>query len=103
MQRRSANTGLVVNASRVLQETVGVFSDPKRGAAIVVSGQILRRVDLWRTRAASSRSEFVRVHSGFLSEMSAAMIPGGQGCRHTRLVPDPDVFSHTPPPPTLIS
>ena len=47
----------------------------------------------------SSKSEFLRVPSGFLSEISALMMSGGQGRRNTRLVPDPDRFSHTPPTP----
>ena len=98
MQRRSATTGLMVNASRVLHKTVGVLSNTERGAAIVASGHASRRVASWRTRASSSRLEFVRFPSGFLSEIIAVMISGGQGCRHTRLVPDLDGFIHTHPP-----
>ena len=92
--------GFMVDASRVLQETVGMLSDTEQGAAIFTSGQASRGVASWKTRAASSSSEFVRVPSGFLSDISAAMMLGVQGCRHTRLVPDPDGFSHTRP--TLI-
>ena len=97
MQRRSATTGLMVDASLVLQETVGVLSDPDRGAAMVASGHVSIKVASWRTRASTSRSEFVRVPSGFLSKISALVMSGGQGFRHTRLVPDTDRFSHTPP------
>ena len=94
IQKRFETTGLIVDASRVLQETVDVLSDPNRGAAIVASGHVSSRAASWRTRAASSRLKmFVRVPSGFLYQISALMMFGGQGCRHTRLVPDPDVFS----------
>ena len=99
MRKRSATTKLVVDASLVLQETVGVLSDPNQGAAIVDSGHVSSRVASWRTRAASLRSEFLRVPSGFLSNISALMMSGGQGYRHTRLFPDPYGFSHTPPAP----
>ena len=88
----------MVDASRVLQEMVGMLSDPKWGEAIVASGHVSRRVASWRMRAASSRSEFFRVPSGFLSEISAVMMLGGQECGHTRQIPDPDGFSHAPPP-----
>ena len=40
MQRRSATTGLIATASRVLRETVGVLSDPERGT-VSVSGEAL--------------------------------------------------------------
>ena len=78
---------------------VGMLSDPDRGAAIVATGHVSRRVASWRTKSASLRSEFVGVPSVFLSEISALMMSGGQGCRHTILVPDPDGFSHTTPDP----
>ena len=97
MQRWSTATGLMVDASQVLQETVGVLSNPGRGAAIVASGHVSRRVALWRTRAASLKSEFVRVLCRFLSAISDATMSGGQGCHHMRLVPNLDGFSHTPP------
>ena len=87
----------MVDASLVLQKTVGMISDPDPGAAIVAFGHVSIRVASWRMWVESSRSEFVRVPSGFLSDISAQMMSGGQGCRHTRLVHDPDRFSHTPP------
>ena len=52
MRRRIENTRLMVDASRVLQEMVGMLSNPERGAAIVVSGHISRRVASGRTRNA---------------------------------------------------
>ena len=44
MQRRSATTGLIVYTSYVLQNTVGVLSDPEWGADMFASGQSSRRV-----------------------------------------------------------
>ena len=46
MRRRSATTGLVVDASHVLQETVSVLSNPEQGVAMVVSGHTSSRVAL---------------------------------------------------------
>ena len=86
-----------VQCPRVLQEMLGVLSDPDWGAAIVASGHVSRRLASWRTRAASSRLEFVRVPSEFLSEISELMMLGSQGCRHMILVPDLGRFSHTSP------
>ena len=37
-----------------------------------------------------------RVPSGFLPKISALMVSGVQGCCRTRIVPDPERFSHTP-------
>ena len=61
MRRRSATNGLIFEALRVLQETVGVLSNPERGAAMHASVTASRRVASWRTIVASSRSEFVIV------------------------------------------
>ena len=44
MWRRSATTGLVVDASLVLQEMVGMLSDLDQGTAIVASGHMSSRV-----------------------------------------------------------
>ena len=74
MRREYKNNRLMVNASLMLQETVGVLSNPEHGAAIFASGNSSRRVALWRMRAASSRLEFGRVPSGFLSDISVAMM-----------------------------
>ena len=41
---RSATTGLLLDASRVLQEKMGVLSNPERGAAMVALGHTYRRV-----------------------------------------------------------
>ena len=44
MQRRSANTGLIVDAYHVLQETMGVLYNPEQREAMFVSGHTSRRV-----------------------------------------------------------
>ena len=44
MQRRSATTELIIEALRMLQETVGLLSDPERGAAMRASGTAYGRV-----------------------------------------------------------
>ena len=44
MQRRSATTRLIVGASFVLQETVGLFSDHELGAARLALGTAAIRV-----------------------------------------------------------
>ena len=61
IRRRSATTGLIMEASRVLKDTVGVLSEPERGAAMRAFGTSLRRVASCKIRAASSRSELVIV------------------------------------------
>ena len=38
MQSRSATPGLIFEALRVLHDTVGVLSDPERGAAMRAAG-----------------------------------------------------------------
>ena len=53
--------GLMVDAYCVIQETVGVLSDPERGAAMFASGHTSRRVASRRTRLTISRSELVSV------------------------------------------
>ena len=85
MRRRSATTRLILKASRVIYDTVGVLSDPERGAFMHSSGTASRRVALWITRAASYRSEFVIVPLIFVNGNKSVMVSGGQGCRQTRL------------------
>ena len=99
MRRRYATTRLISEASCVIHETVSVLYEQAHGVDICTVGTdaAARRVALGRTRTASSRLEFVRFPSGFLSAISTLMMSGGQGFRHTRLVPDTDRFSHTPP------
>ena len=87
----------------MLQETVGVFSDPERGAARLASGTAMIRVASWRTSAASSRSELVIVPSLFAEETKSAMMYAGQGWRHTRSFPEQDGSIHTPLAPSTES
>ena len=77
MQRRSATPGLIFEALRVLHDTVGVLSDPERGAAMRAAGTAARRVALWRMRAVSSRSEFKTVSLRFVGKNSSEMMCGG--------------------------
>ena len=74
----------------MLQETVGVLSNPEQGAAILASSTAAIRVALWRTSAASSRSELVIVSSLFVEETRSAMMSAGQVRRHTRSFPERD-------------
>ena len=61
MQRRSAITGLILEDSHMLQETVGVLSEPECGAAMQVLGTASRRLASCKMRVASSRPELVIV------------------------------------------
>ena len=61
----------------MLQETVGVLSDPEQGAASLDSGTAARRVASWRTSATSSRSELVIVPYLFVEETRLAMMSAG--------------------------
>ena len=84
MQRRFATTGLIMEALCVLQETVGVLSEPERDAAILAFGTASRRVASCKTRAASSRSELVLLPWGLAKETKLATMSSGQGSRQTR-------------------
>ena len=84
MWRRSATTGLIMEASCVLQETVGVLSEPERGAAILALGTASRREASCKKRAARSRTELVIVPWGLVEETKLATMSGGQGSHQTR-------------------
>ena len=88
MRRRSTTTGLIIDASLVLQEMVEVLSDPERGAAMCASGTAARVVASCRTSAANSRSELVIVSSVFFEETRLVIISSGRGWRHTISFPD---------------
>ena len=77
-------TVFIVEASFMLQETVGVLSYPERGAVSLDYGTAASRVALWKTSAASSRSELVIVPSLFVEERRLEMMSAGQGWRYTR-------------------
>ena len=63
----------------MLQETVGVLSDPERGAASLDSGTAASRVASWRKSATISRSELVIFPSLFVEETRSAMMSAGKG------------------------
>ena len=92
---RSTTTGLTIKALHVLQETVGVLSEPERGAAMQALGTASRRVASCITRATRLRSELVIVPLGLVDETNSAVTFSGQGCCHTRLRPVPAGSSHT--------
>ena len=66
MQRWSVTTRLVVEASCMLHDTVGVLSDLDRGAAMRAVGTDTMNVASQRTRAVSSRSELAILPSIFV-------------------------------------
>ena len=79
MRRRSATTGLMVDASCVLHNTVVVLSKPERGASMRDSGNAVRRVILLRTRVMSSRLEFVSCPYRLVINTKLLMMSNGQG------------------------
>ena len=93
-------TIFIVEASFMLQETVGVLSYPEQGAASLASGTAASRVALWKTSAASSRSELVIVPSLFTEERRSEMMSAGQGWRYTRSFPERDGSINNPPAPS---
>ena len=56
MCRRSSTTRLIIEASHVLQETVGVLLEPERGSAMQALGAASGKVASCRTRVERSRS-----------------------------------------------
>ena len=84
MRRRSATTGLIMEASRMLQEKLGVLSEPECGAAMQALGDPSRRVASYKTRAARSRSDLVIVPWRLVKDTKLLIMSGGKGCRHTR-------------------
>ena len=63
----------------MLHNTVGMLTDPECGAAMCAVETATRRVALWRTRAESSRSDFVIVPLRFLDKTNSVIIPVSQG------------------------
>ena len=59
MQRKCTTIGLILEASRVLHNKMGVLYNLERDAPMCASGTATSRVASWITRAASSRSELV--------------------------------------------
>ena len=85
MCRRSATTGLIIEASRVLQETAGALSEPERGIDMRALETASRRVASCITRTEILRSDFTIVPCGLVDENNSEVTSAGQGCRQTRL------------------
>ena len=83
----------------MLHDTVGVLSKLERGAAMRAVGTATRRVASWRMRVTSLKMEFVIAPLRFVDETKSAMMSSSQGLRHTKLWPDMEGLSHTPPEP----
>ena len=73
----------------MLQETVGVLSEPERGADMQDFGIASRSVASYRTRAASLRYELVIIMLELVNETNSAVISSGQVLCQTRLQPLP--------------
>ena len=84
MRRRSATTGLIMEASCVLQEKVGVLIEPERGDAMLALGTASRRVASYKTRAASSISEFVIVPWALVEDTKLETMSGVHRSLQTR-------------------
>ena len=100
MRRKSATIGLIIEASHMLKETVGVLSEPERGAAMQALGTASRRVASCITRATRLRSELVIVPLGLVDETNSSVTSYGQGYRQTRLRPVMARSIHVPPAPS---
>ena len=61
----------------MLQETVGVLSEPERGADMQALGNALRRVDSCRTMEESSRSDLVIVLLGLVVNTNSTVTSAG--------------------------
>ena len=85
MQRRSTTIMLIIKASRVLQEMVGVLFEPENSAAMRALGTDVRRMASCRTRAASSRSELEIAPCGLVNDNKSEVTSAGKGYRQTIL------------------
>ena len=83
MRRRSATTGLTVEASLKVHDTVGVLSLPEVGDRHAGWYKMEGKVASCSTRAASSRSELVIRPDGFLKLTRSSTISLGHYRRHT--------------------
>ena len=97
MRRKSTTTGLIVKASFVLQQTVGVLYDPEKETSSLASGTAARRVASLRTSMSSSRSDLVIVPSLFVDETRLETMSASQRWHHIKSFPEHDGSSHTPP------
>ena len=83
IRSRLATTGFMVEASLKVQLIVGVLSLPERGARQWEDLQTVGKVASWRTRAASSRSEFVIHPFGLVILTRSDLISSGHWRRQT--------------------
>ena len=77
-----------------------VLSETERGTASLSSVNSARRVTLWRTSEASSRSELVIVPYLFVAEKMLVTMSSGHGWHQTKYCPDHNRSNHTPPTPS---
>ena len=71
MLRRSATTGLMVEALQKVYTTVGVLSLPEVGFHQAVEALMELKKASWRTSAANSRSKSVMAPSGLVNMTSS--------------------------------
>ena len=100
MQKRFATTGLMVDASLKVQETVGVLLLPEDGASQAGSVQITGDVASYMTMATSSRLEFVIRPLGLSQLTRSATTSGGHSTRQTECSLLELGSSHTHPAPS---
>ena len=83
MRSKSSTTGLVLDASRLVQDKVVVLSDPEQGGrgggVIIVSGSADRSVALCSTTLASLGSELVIFSHILGSKTKALVMPDENG------------------------
>ena len=84
----------------MLQEIVGVLSEPEIGSAMQALGTASKRVASCITRTESSRSDLVIVPLGLVVNINSAVTSAGQGFFQTILWPILDGSIHAPPVPS---
>ena len=84
MQRRSAKTGLIVEASLKHQLTVQVLSLPVEGACQACREQARGKQDSYNNSAASSKSELLIPPVGFYQVTRSATMSSGHCNRQTK-------------------
>ena len=96
-RRRSATTGLTVEASLNHQLTVGVLSFPVKGVCQAWCNQASGKQDSCNTSAVSSKSNFVIPLAGFSQVTRSATMSAGHCILQTKFFPEPLGSIHTPP------
>ena len=100
MQKRSATTGLTVEAYLKHQLSVGVLSLPVEGACQAWREQARGKQDSCNNSAASLKSELVLPPVGFSQVTRSGTLSSGHCNRQTKFFPVPSGSVHTPPAPT---